>query len=55
MTGKEERLPTSTTATQQEVDSFLAKLARTPSRSATGQRGRLVFAMDATDNDGDWC
>lgn len=48
MTGKEERLPASTTATQQEVDSFLAKLARTPSPSASGQRGRLVFAMDAT-------
>ncbi len=31
-----------------EVDDFLAKVVATPAPKATGERGRLIFAMDAT-------
>ena len=31
-----------------EVDAFLKRVAMTPVRSGTGERGRLIFAMDAT-------
>lgn len=31
-----------------EVDAFLRKLAATPSVRSVGQRGRLIFALDAT-------
>ena len=31
-----------------DVAAFLAKVARTPAGTASGQRGRLIFAMDAT-------
>ena len=31
-----------------EVDAFLRKVATTPSLHAAGDRGRLIFAMDAT-------
>ena len=31
-----------------EIDDFLAKVAATPAPKATGERGRLIFAMDAT-------
>ena len=31
-----------------EVDAFLRKLAATPSVRPVGQRGRLIFALDAT-------
>ncbi len=31
-----------------EVDAFLKQVAMTPMRSGTGERGRLIFAMDAT-------
>ena len=31
-----------------EIDSFLRKVATTPSPHTPGQRGRLIFAMDAT-------
>lgn len=31
-----------------EVDEFLAKVAATPARKPVGERGRLIFAMDAT-------
>ncbi len=31
-----------------EVDAFLKQVAMTPVRSGTGERGRLIFAMDAT-------
>ena len=40
------KLPTR--ADQAEVDAFLEKVARTPAVKASGTRGRLVFAMDAT-------
>jgi hypothetical protein len=35
-------------ASPAEVDAFLRKVAATPARPATGRRGRLIFAMDAT-------
>jgi len=35
-------------STENEVDSFLTKLARTPAPATRGEGGRLVFAMDAT-------
>jgi hypothetical protein len=35
-------------ASKNEVDSFLRQVASTPMRGASGERGRLVFAMDAT-------
>jgi len=31
-----------------EVDAFLAKVAAAPARQPSGNRGRLIFAMDAT-------
>ncbi len=31
-----------------EVDDFLAKVASSPARQPAGERGRLIFAMDAT-------
>ena len=31
-----------------EVDAFLRQVAATPPRAASGRRGRLIFAMDAT-------
>lgn len=31
-----------------EIDDFLAKVVATPAPKATGERGRLIFAMDAT-------
>ena len=33
---------------QAEIDAFLAKVASTPAATASGSRGRLIFAMDAT-------
>ena len=33
---------------QAEIDAFLAKVASTPAATASGNRGRLIFAMDAT-------
>lgn len=36
------------TATKSEVDAFLDRVASTPTRQPSGNRGRLVFAMDAT-------
>ena len=36
------------TSTDGEIDAFLAQVARTPQRPASGSRGRLIFAMDAT-------
>lgn len=35
-------------AARAEVDAFLRKLAATPSVRTAGQRGRLIFALDAT-------
>ena len=36
------------TASRAEVDAFLRKVALTPSDTASGEPGRLIFAMDAT-------
>src|SRR5262245_9932714 len=48
MTGDRNRLPTTPT-TGAAVDAFLKKLAAAPApRPAAGQRGRLMFALDAT-------
>ena len=41
------KLPT-TKASAAEVSDFLKKVASTPSTGTAGQRGRLIFAMDAT-------
>jgi len=35
-------------ATEQEVSAFLRQVATTPTRRTAGERGRLIFAMDAT-------
>lgn len=45
MAGKD-KLPS--TAPNAEVDAFLRKVAVTPVTTAPGERGRLLFAMDAT-------
>ena len=48
MTGDRNRLPDKPAAGS-ELDSFLRQLAATPAvRPAAGERGRLIFAMDAT-------
>lgn len=48
MTGDRNKLPAQP-ATGAEVDAFLKRLAATPvARPAPGQRGRLMFALDAT-------
>ena len=48
MTGDRSKLPDKP-ATGSEVDAFLRQLAGTPAvRPAPGQRGRLLFALDAT-------
>ena len=48
MTNEPAKLPEKTTA-RSEVDAFLQKLAATPTAKPNpGQRGRLVFALDAT-------
>ena len=46
MTDKSRKLPAK--ADQAAVDAFLAKVASTPVAKASGTRGRLIFAMDAT-------
>lgn len=45
MTG-DKKLPT--TPANAEIDAFLRKLAQTPAVHPAGERGRLIFAMDAT-------
>ena len=40
------KLPT--TSSNAQVDAFLRKVASTPNLKAPGQRGRLIFGMDAT-------
>jgi hypothetical protein len=42
----ETKLPS--TSSRQEVDAFLKKVAVTPAAKPDGERGRLIFAMDAT-------
>jgi hypothetical protein len=46
MADRSRKLPTK--SGQAEVDAFLAKVAATPATKASGTRGRLIFAMDAT-------
>lgn len=46
MTGDDKQLPRK--SGQAEVDAFLHKVASTPNVKPAGQRGRLIFAMDAT-------
>ncbi len=41
------KVPTKGSARDQ-VDTFLRKVAETPATKAAGERGRLIFAMDAT-------
>lgn len=43
----DDKLPSQTSSTA-EVDAFLRKVAAAPVSTAPGQRGRLVFALDAT-------
>ena len=40
------KLPT--TSSRKQIDNFLKQAARTPVLKATDERGRLIFAMDAT-------
>lgn len=42
----EKKLPTK--STKREVAEFLDRLAKTPAVKAAGERGRLIFALDAT-------
>ena len=44
----DKKLPTSSSASGAEVDAFLRKVAQTPAVHTAGERGRLIFAMDAT-------
>ena len=46
MADKSRKLPAK--SGQAEIDAFLAKVASTPVPKASGDRGRLIFAMDAT-------
>ena len=48
MTDKKQGAPLAPTATRGAVDAFLTKLATVPAVRAAGQRGRLLFALDAT-------
>ena len=47
MTDPEQKLPAAG-ATRAEVDAFLRQLRAAPVPSARGERGRLIFALDAT-------
>jgi hypothetical protein len=38
----------SKSATNAEIDAFIQKVALTPASAPTGERGRLIFALDAT-------
>ncbi|MHA1153713.1 MAG: VWA domain-containing protein, partial [Alphaproteobacteria bacterium] len=40
--------PTPSSSSSAEVDAFLRKVARAPAVHKSGERGRLIFAMDAT-------
>jgi len=42
----DKKLPTKSSSS--DVDAFLQKVATTPVRKASGEKGRLIFAMDAT-------
>ncbi|MBP2311249.1 VWA domain-containing protein [Azospirillum soli] len=45
--GERDQLPAQQRSSQADVDAFLRQVAAIP-RTATGKRGRLMFAMDAT-------
>jgi hypothetical protein len=47
MSGKDHK-PLSKQSTSAEIDAFLRKVDTTPNLKPAGQRGRLIFAMDAT-------
>jgi hypothetical protein len=47
MTSGNGKLPTTKSSTS-DVKAFLEKVASTPTSKTAGQRGRLIFAMDAT-------
>ena len=46
MANKGDKLPAK--SSQAEIDAFLTKVAGAPAVKAAGERGRLIFAMDAT-------
>jgi hypothetical protein len=46
MSDKDAKLPAKSNAT--EIDAFLKKVAALPNARAAGERGRLIFGMDAT-------
>ena len=46
MTGKDDNLPQ--TSSRSEIDAFISKVRSTPVAKSDGDRGRLIFAMDAT-------
>lgn len=46
MSNNSSKLPSR--ATKKEVEDFLQKIAATPTTKLSGERGRLIFAMDAT-------
>ena len=46
MAEKDDKLPAP--GTRSDIDAFLAKVAVTPVMKPAGERGRLIFAMDAT-------
>ncbi|MEA2986792.1 MAG: hypothetical protein QOD94_3046 [Alphaproteobacteria bacterium] len=47
-TGSETRSDPATASPRNEIESFLAQVKTLGPRSAPGQRGRLIFALDAT-------
>ncbi len=47
MTNNKNKLPTGR-SNRSEVEAFLQKVAATPVRKNSGEKGRLIFAMDAT-------
>jgi hypothetical protein len=44
----DKKVPTTPSSSSAEVDAFLRKVARAPAIRKSGERGRLIFAMDAT-------
>jgi len=48
MADRKDKLPDKATSTSEDVAAFLNRLAQTPAVRPAGDRGRLIFAMDAT-------
>ena len=44
---RNDKLPTNTSSST-ELQDFLRRVASTPVRAPSGERGRLIFALDAT-------